>query len=206
MNNTRKYRSSTNNRPAPSLFADVGRGHSGSQELPLQRRESAATGALARSSPSRNGRSAEKDRYIAQLEVEVDTLKNRCAVYQQQVKELGYEVTKLMARVSNKKDLRSKFRWSTADSTYAGGIIKFCKEWLFPRYKFFHSNWMEYSSSRKSLCALVIKHCPIPVDADREDYWTRIIAPTMAKKYADMRCNINNDVRKALTCEYTCVL
>ena len=32
---------------------------------------------------------------------------------------------------------------------------------------------------------------------DREDAWDRVVAPMVAKKYADMRCNINNDVRKA---------
>ena len=187
----------------------MGRGDSGCQQLQLPRRErdESLSGPLARTSPSRNGRSAEKDQYIAQLEVEVDELKHRCAVYQQQVMELKYEVNKMVVKVSNKKDLRSRFCWNTTDSTYAGGVIKFCKEWLFPRYKFFHSEWMEYSSSRKSLCSLVFKHCPIPAGADRDDYWTRIVAPMMAKKYANMRCNINNDVRKALTCEwyYLCV-
>ena len=49
---------------------------------------------------------------------------------------------------------------------------------------------------------MVFKHCPVPAGGDREDQWTRIIAPTMAKKYADMRCNINNDIRKALNSEY----
>ncbi len=51
---------------------------------------------------------------------------------------------------------------------------------------------------------MVFKHCPVPAGGDREDQWTRIVAPTMAKKYADMRCNINNDVRKALNSEYYC--
>jgi hypothetical protein len=43
----------------------------------------------------------------------------------------------------------------------------------------------------------VLKHCAVPDGADQEDAWDRVVAPTIAKKYADMRCNINNDVRKA---------
>ena len=60
---------------------------------------------------------------------------------------------------------------------------------------------MMYSEERKSLSALVLRHCPIPAGADREDAWDRVVAPTIAKKYADMRCNINNDIRKALMCK-----
>jgi hypothetical protein len=113
-------------------------------------------------SPSRNNKSAEKDRYIAKLELEVEELKTRCAVHQQKIKELQIEMNRMVVKVSNKKDLRSRYRWNTQDSTYAAAIGKFCKEWLFPRYKFFHDDWMEYSTSRKSLCAMVFKHCPVP--------------------------------------------
>ena len=161
-----------------------------------------STRGMDRGSPSRNNKSSEKDRYIAKLELEVEELKTRCTVHQQKIKELQIEMNRMVVKVSNKKDLRSRYRWSTQDSTYADTIGKFCKEWLFPRYKFFHDDWMEYSTSRKRLCAMVFKHCPVPAGGDREDQWTRIVAPTMAKKYDHMRCNINNDVRKALTSEY----
>jgi hypothetical protein len=67
----------------------------------------------------------------------------------------------------------------------------------FPRYKFFLGQWMVYSEDRRSLSSLVLKHCAGPNEADREDAWDRVVAPMIAKKYADMHCNINNDVRKA---------
>ena len=38
---------------------------------------------------------------------------------------------------------------------------------------------------------------PVPDGADREDAWDRVVAPTIPKKYANKRCNINKDVRKA---------
>ena len=89
-------------------------------------------------SPSRNRRTADKDRYIAKQELEVDELKTRCAVHLQKIKELQIELNKMVVKVSNKKDLQSKFCWNADDSTYVAAISKFCKEWLFPRYKFFH--------------------------------------------------------------------
>jgi hypothetical protein len=94
-------------------------------------------------------------------------------------------------------DLRKKINWNGVDTTYSDGVIKFCKEWLFPRYKFFHDDWMIYSEDRRSLSSMMLKHCAVPDGEDREDAWDRVVAPMVAKKYADMRCNINNDVRKA---------
>ena len=131
----------------------------------------------------------EKDRYIAALELEVDALKERCMVYGQTVKELKYEKNKLEVKTHhNKKDLRNKFGWNGNDTTYSDTVINFCKVWLFPRYKFLHGDWMMYSEERKSLSSLVLKQ-------------DRVVAPTVAKKYADMRCNINNDLCKALMCK-----
>lgn len=203
MNNARNSSSSSSakNHAATSLFRDVERGDSGHRDVPFRRQEMESMGPLARTSPSRNGRSAEKDRYVAQLELEVDGLKERCTVYGQKVKELQYELNKVVVKVSNKKDLCNNFRWSNEDTSYSEGINKFCKEWLFLWCKFFHTNWNEYLTSRKSLCALVFRHCPVPAGADKDDHWTRIVAPTMAKKYSDMQCNINNDVHKALSSE-----
>jgi hypothetical protein len=200
--NIMRNNSNRNYRPGrASLFSEV-EDRGGSGRPPIPRREMESTRGMDWMSPSRNNRLAEKNRYIAKLELEVEELKTRYAVHQQKIKELQIEMNRMVVKVSNKKDLRSRYRWNGQDSTYANAIGKFCKEWLFPRYKFFHDDWMEYSTSRKSLCAMVFKHCPVPAGGDREDQWTRIVAPTMAKKYADMRCNINNDVRKALHSEW----
>jgi hypothetical protein len=149
-------------------------------------------------SPKKTGSRMEKDRYIAALELEMEELKERCMLYGQTVKELRYEKNKLEAKTHNKKDLRNKFGWNGNDATYSDTVINFCKVWLFPRYKFLHGDWMMFSEDRKSLSSLVLRHCAVPLGVDREDAWDRVVAPTIAKKYADMRCNINNDIRKAL--------
>jgi FtsZ-binding cell division protein ZapB len=148
-------------------------------------------------SPTRN-KIAEKDRQIALLELEVEAVKERCETYEHNMRDLKREMNKMVVKAHNKKDLRKKFSWNGNDNTYSDTVIKFCKVWLFPRYKFLQGNWMAYSDARKSLSSLVLKHCPIPPGADREDVWDRVVAPTIAKKYADMRCNITSDVRKAL--------
>lgn len=87
MNNACNRNSSAKNCAPTSLFRDVERNDSGGQELPIPRQDVESMGPLARMSPSRNGSLAEKDGCIAQLELEVDRLKERCAVYSQKVKE-----------------------------------------------------------------------------------------------------------------------
>jgi hypothetical protein len=92
-------------------------------------------------SPTRLSRAAEKDRVIASLELERDALLERCTTYERTVRGLKLEINKLLVRAHNKKDLCKKINWNGVDTTtYLDGVIKFCKEWLFPRYKFFHDD------------------------------------------------------------------
>lgn len=193
-----------NNSSSTSSSTKAGGGNAGTSSTRGGRSLSASSVAWSRDSsspsirsPTRSGRAAEKDRIISLLELERDALMERCATNEKMVRDLKLEMNKLLVRAHNKKDLRKKFNWNGVDTTYSDGVIKFCKEWLFPRYKFLHDDWMIYSEDRKSLSSLVLKHCAVPDGADREDAWNRIVAPTIAKKYADMRCNINNEVRKA---------
>lgn len=147
-------------------------------------------------------RSATNVRRIIELELEVEAYQARCETYEQTIKDLRTELGKLTVKASTKSDLRKTYAWDGVDSTYADAIIKFSKEWLFPWFKFLHEGWMDYSESRQSLTMTILRHCPVPGGQDKKDTWDRVIAPTLAKKYADMRCNINNEVRKAFYGEY----
>ena len=149
-----------------------------------------------RYSPGRGSRNAEKDRLIATLEIERDALLDRVATYENTIKDLRSEINHLLVRVSNKKDLKNRCNWTKTDDTYSLAVTKFCKEWLFPRYKFFHEGWMTFSEARKSLSFLVLKHCSVPVGMDRQNAWERIAAPTIAAKYSSIRCNVNNELKK----------
>jgi hypothetical protein len=149
-------------------------------------------------SPTRSSRAADqKDPIIASLELERDASLEQCTTYERMVRELKLEINKLVVRVHNKTDLRKKFNWNGVDTTYLDVVIKFCKEWLFPRYKFFHDDWMIYLEDRKGLSSLVLKHCAVSDGAGQEDAWDRMVTPMVVKKNADiMCCNINNDVQK----------
>ena len=48
----------------------------------------------------------------------------------------------------------------------------------------------------------VKKHLPLPDDMVFEEKWDNLIAPTIVKKYTDMRCNVNGFVRKLYLSEY----
>ena len=93
------------------------------------------------------------------------------------MRDLKLEINRLVVRAHNKKDLRKTFKWNSMDTTYLDAVIKSCKEWLFPRCKFFHGQWMVYSEDRRSLSSLVLKHCAVPDEVDREDAWDRVVAP-----------------------------
>ena len=81
---------------------------------------------------------------------------------------------------------------------FADTVMAFCKEFLFPWYKFLNDKWMENNSrgNAGSFSVLVSHHLPVPRGITFDDAWYRVIAPCIAKKYADMRCNLNNDCCK----------
>jgi hypothetical protein len=56
---------------------------------------------------------------------------------------------------------------------------------------------MDYTESRKGLPRIIFLLCPIPAGMEKLDMWDRVMAPTVARNYANMRCNINNEVKKA---------
>jgi len=62
---------------------------------------------------------------------------------------------------------------------------------------FLHDQWMDYTESRKGLPRIIFQRCPIPAGTEKLDMWDRVVAPTVARNYANMRCNINNEVKTA---------
>jgi hypothetical protein len=151
------------------------------------------------------GRQATQERIIVELELEVEELRVKCETYEATVHELRSEMAKMASKGTSKITLRKNLEWNEVDSIYSLGIGKYCKEWLFPRFKFLHETWMDYSESRKGLPRIIFQYCPIPAGANKVDMWNRVVAPTVAKKYANMRCNINNEVKKAFKGESICI-
>ena len=72
---------------------------------------------------------------------------------------------------------------------------------MFARYKFLKVGWMEYSTDKDSLPSFVQRKMNMTDVDDFETMWERVIRPTMQQKYVTVRCNLNNEIRKAYKCK-----
>lgn len=129
--------------------------------------------------------------YIRELESKVEGLEN-------EVRNLKSKLILLQGKKHSKKELREMYEWNEQDVLFSDTVMTFCKEFLFPRYKFLGKNWTEKNdTSPTSFSELIRRNLPTPRGMNFGDAWNRIIAPTIAKKYTDLRCNINNECRSA---------
>jgi hypothetical protein len=89
------------------------------------------------------------------------------------------------------------------ETSCANSIPKSCKRFFFPRYKFLKEGWHEYYSNRSdSLSSLVKKKVAIPERADYNGLWERVVIQIIQLKYINMKCNLNNEIKKAYMTEY----
>ena len=131
--------------------------------------------------------------YVTQLENKLHELRN--------------EVRRLKSdnrgKKSSKDELRRTYRWTEADLMFSDQVITFAKEYLFPRFKFLNKGWIQFKPRKeKSFSYFVKRHLPIRPDKNFANEWEQIIAPTIVKKYTDMRCNLNNEVRLTFLRKY----
>jgi hypothetical protein len=63
---------------------------------------------------------------------------------------------------------------------------------------------MEYDPNSGSFCSMVGRKLVLPRGLQWRDVWGRVVAPTIAKKYVDMRNNINNLIRVEYMGNYYC--
>jgi len=84
--------------------------------------------------------------------------------------------------------------------------MKFCSEYLFPRFKFLKKGDIVRSDERRAFAAFVKRHLPLPDDMVFDEKWDGLIAPTIVKKYTDMRCNVNAHVHDVYMGEYKFVM
>ncbi len=71
------------------------------------------------------------------------------------------------------------------------------KTYLFPWYKFLKDGWMAYHGEHDSLLSFVKRKMNMEDDDDFKGLWERVINPTIQQKCVTVRCNLNNEVRKA---------
>ena len=132
---------------------------------------------------------------------------NYVTLLENKLHELRNEVRRLKSdnrgKKSSKDELRRTYRWTEADLMFSDQVITFAKEYLFPRFKFLNKGWIQFEPRKeKSFSYFVKQHLPIRPDKNFANEWEQIIAPTIVKKYTDMRCNLNNEVRLTFLRKY----
>ena len=125
---------------------------------------------------------------------------------------MSNEVTTLKSRAAysggrrgSLREPRVTYRWTEDDLDCSEDVMKFCGEYLFPRFKFLEKGWIVLNTPQdgtRSFSMFVKKHLPLPDDMVFEEKWDNLIAPTIVKKYTNMRCNVNGFVRKLYLSEY----
>ena len=140
---------------------------------------------------SRKGRKSDDQDYIRELE-------NRIEELEDEIKDFKALLVMGQDTKRNKKELRELYGWNDQDILFSNTIMTFCKEFLFPRIKFLGKGWAENNpSNARSFSEVVKRHLLMQRGMTFDKTWNRIIAPTIAKKYTDIRCNLNNDCRTA---------
>ena len=126
----------------------------------------------------------ELKKIIAERERTVDELQSELARY----KKAGTRM--------NNTQVREELNWSAEEINFAEAVNNFCKNYLFVRVKFLKDNWKSYLSKEKSsLYSVCMRKLSIPENAEKQDIWERVIVPTIARKYQNMKCNLSNDIK-----------
>jgi hypothetical protein len=105
-------------------------------------------------------------------------------IIKEQRKQIKYLQKKLAmaktAQKQTKKQVQIQQDWTGEETNYANSITKFCKTFLFPRYKFLKDGWHEYDPNRNdSLLSLVKQKVAIPERADYKGLWERVVILTI---------------------------
>ena len=125
-------------------------------------------------------------------------LKERCLQLQSTVKSLQREIRVLKSNDrKTKRQLRIDYDWDGEEANLSDKVSNWVKTYLFPRYKFLKDGWMAYEDGYGSLSSFVQRKINMEGERNFEGLWDRVISPTIQQKYVTIRCNLNNEVRKA---------
>jgi len=59
--------------------------------------------------------------------------------------------------------------------------------------------------NKKKVSSLCMRHLKFPEGADKKDIWERVIVPSVMRKYQNMKCNLNNDIKLVYMSMTTCL-
>ena len=100
-----------------------------------------------------------------------------------------------------KRQIRIDYEWDGEEANLSDKVSNWVKVYLFARYKFLKDGWMEYSEDDTSLSSFARIKFWMENDSNYMGQWNRVICPTIQMKYVTIRCNLNNEVRKAYKCK-----
>ena len=91
----------------------------------------------------------------------------------------------------------SRDTWDGSDLANLDNINRYCKEKLYPYYKFLPSEWNTFSPvDVGTICCKLIGVVDVPGNVTVEYYYSERVVPMVNKKYVEMRSNINGHIRK----------
>ena len=126
----------------------------------------------------------------------------RCKELERENKRLEMEIRILKSNDrKTKRQLRIDYDWNGDEANLSDKVSNWVKTYLFARYKFLKVGWMDYSTDKDSLPSFVQRKMNMTNVDDFETMWERVIRPTMQQKYVTVRCNLNNEIRKAYKCK-----
>jgi hypothetical protein len=114
-------------------------------------------------------------------------------------KRLKSELRKALSSNSKvtKGDIRKDNDWNGEEVNLSDRVSLFCRDYLFPRFKFLSDDWQKYDAENEnSLSYFVGKRMKMNSMNRYEDLWERVFVPTIRLKYQTIRCNLNNAIKQ----------
>ncbi len=160
---------------------------------------------------SSSGESNDDDESDGQMGKTVDSKKVKClkdsVKHQDQKwddlvdenKRLKSELRKSLSSNSRgtKGDIRKKNDWNHEEVNLLDRVSLFCRDYLFPQFKFLSDNWQKYDAENEnSLSYFVGAKMKMNHMNIYEDLWERVFVPTIRLKYQTIRCNLNNAIKR----------
>jgi hypothetical protein len=138
--------------------------------------------------------------------IEVKRLKEIIKRKEQELDELVDENKRLKSELrkalsSNSRgtqgDIRKDYGWNGEEVNLSDRVSLFCRDYLFPRFKFLSDDWQKYDAENEnSLSYFVGKRMKMNSMNRYEDLWERVFVPTIRLKYQTIRCNLNNAIKQ----------
>jgi hypothetical protein len=112
----------------------------------------------------------------------------------------GLQQKQLQGDLARGRNAINKSKFNKFDHKNMEIILGFCKNKVFPIYKFLEQSMLIFLSNEQSLCAKLNGLIQIPRElntpTDHEFYWTNNIVPMINGKYIEIRSNFNTEVKK----------